>query len=146
MVTIRSARLSDASEIAAIHVASWNLEEKPTYDQRLELWFHLLGGGPRRTKAWVALDELGQLVGFGAAGSARVLKGQYDGELTAIYVAPEMQRKGIGRALFNKVLGWFEERGFHSAMAWVPEEGEAASFMAAMGALLAPERRAWQLA
>jgi L-amino acid N-acyltransferase YncA len=135
---IRHARLSDVPEIAQIHVDSWKaafgISQSPTYDQRLELWHHVLGGGPRRNQVWVALDDLGRLIGFASAGVARVLKARFDGEVTAIYVAPAFQGQGAGSALLTEVFGWFKSKEFRSAMAWVPKSGSAPDFFIRRGA------------
>jgi GNAT superfamily N-acetyltransferase len=139
---IRPARLSDVSGIAAVHVSAWEGSvETPSYERRLELWNHVLGGGPRRNQVWVALDGIGKIVGFTSAGAARVLKARFDGELTAIYVAPASQRQGVGRALARQVFEWFELKRFGSAMVWVPEDSGAQAFMARLGAELLRDRR-----
>ncbi len=140
---IRRASLSDSEEIARIHVASWSEPAlpKPTLDQRLELWHHLLGGGPRRIQTWVAIDALGEIQGFAGAGRSRTLTGRFGGELAFLYVAGEHQRRGVGNALFLRVKVQFAEQRFSTAMTWVPERTPAIAFFLALGAIEQPDRR-----
>ena len=145
---IRPARLSDVPEIARIHVDSWNsvLPPGPSLEQRLALWNHVLGGGPRRNHAWVALDGSAQIIGFASGGPARVLAARFDGELNAVYVAPGAQKQGVGRSLVHEVFVRFRERGFQSVMAWVPEAGPGRAFCESLGGELLPDRRAAEIA
>ncbi len=138
---VRPARLSDVPEIATIHVSGYRGPAGPSYDRRLELWHHVLGGGKRRTRVWVALDGLGQVIGFAGAGAARVLRERYDGELIALYVAPAAERRGAGRALVREAMRWFGEAGFASAMAWVPEGSDVSGFFTKLGAVAADATR-----
>lgn len=142
-IMIRAARLSDVPELARVHVDAWDMAgaPSPSIDRRLELWYHVLGGGARRSQVWVALDGLGGVVGFSSAGKARTLRARYDAELTAVYVAPPARRRGIGRALVEQAFGWFAARKLASAMAWVPEAGPARDFLAELGAIPTEDRR-----
>jgi hypothetical protein len=75
---LRAASLEDAPEIARLHVDAWEgAGERPRYESRLELWHHVLGGGARRSQVWVALDDMGEIVGFASAGRARVVSRKY---------------------------------------------------------------------
>ena len=111
-----------------------SLPASPSYDQRLELWHHLLGGGVRRNHIWVSLDSLGEITGFASAGHARVLREKYDGEVSALYVAPLWCRRGVGMSLLREVFAWFESQKFRSVIVWVPQGGDAIAYFARMGA------------
>ena len=137
---IRLACLSDAPELAKLHVEAAG-ETLPvfTIEQRLELWHHLLGGGPRRIQTWVALDSLGTLLGFVSGGKARVcppgLSDSDYGELSMIYVAPSVQKKGVGHVLFFKALECLAASGFPAAFARASKESAAFGFFIRMGGL-----------
>jgi ribosomal protein S18 acetylase RimI-like enzyme len=142
MLLIRNARLSDVPEIANLHCDAW-VESNPgqSLDVRLALWNHVLGGGPRRSQVWVAIDEAGSIVGFASAGAARVLKSQFQGEITTIYVSPKFQRRGVGRALVEKVWEWFRSQEYSTAMCWVPAVGKGQAFLQSLGAQVVQESR-----
>jgi ribosomal protein S18 acetylase RimI-like enzyme len=41
------------------------------------------------------------------------------GELYAIYILQEYQRKGIGKELINAIIGDFKQQGLNSMLVWV---------------------------
>jgi GNAT superfamily N-acetyltransferase len=51
------------------------------------------------------------IVGFADFGEAREDMDGYEGELYAIYLLPEFQRKGIGERLFNLGVGFLKGGG-----------------------------------
>jgi len=129
---IRDAKLADAPELADLHLRS---DPTPSVlSKRLELWNHLLGGGSRRLEVWVALGAAGELIGFIAAGGARLLAGQFDAEVTALYISPERCRQRVGSALLaHAVKNLQEHRKARTFMAWVAPESPAAAFLRAKG-------------
>jgi ribosomal protein S18 acetylase RimI-like enzyme len=60
-------------------------------------------------RAWVALDDLGAVIGFAVA---CVTDGE--GHLDELAVTPAHGRRGIGRALVDEVLDWSAARGLPS--------------------------------
>ena len=57
-------------------------------------------------RAWVAVDDLGAVIGFAMAW---VIDGE--GHLDELAVAPAHGRRGVGRALVDEVLAWTAARG-----------------------------------
>jgi ribosomal protein S18 acetylase RimI-like enzyme len=55
------------------------------------------------------------LVGYAIAGANR----EGDGELFAIYVAPEAQGRGVGRALWQRAIAHLRSLGFDDLALWV---------------------------
>src|SRR6478736_193236 len=105
---IRQGRIGDEAGIANVHVESW----KSTYkglvpdsfldslsaEKRKPLWKKQL----ESNSVFVA-EENGQIVGFASYGKERTNKHpSYTGELYAMYLLAEHQRKGIGKALLHK--------------------------------------------
>jgi L-amino acid N-acyltransferase YncA len=126
--TIRHATLADVDRIAAIHVDAWRATQKkwadPTQPERisvtdrLELWQGVIVAG-----TWPVLvaENADVLIGF-----AHVLPcrdpdrdPRVTGELSAIYLAPECQRRGYGSALLSQALADLSAQGFRSASLWV---------------------------
>jgi ribosomal protein S18 acetylase RimI-like enzyme len=60
-------------------------------------------------RAWVAVDDLGAVIGFAMAW---VIDGE--GHLDELAVTPAHGRRGVGRALVDEVLAWSAARGLPS--------------------------------
>jgi ribosomal protein S18 acetylase RimI-like enzyme len=60
-------------------------------------------------RAWVAVDDLGAVIGFAVAW---VLEGE--GHLDELAVTPAHGRRGVGRALVDAVLAWSDAQGLPS--------------------------------
>jgi ribosomal protein S18 acetylase RimI-like enzyme len=60
-------------------------------------------------RAWVAVDDLGAVIGFAVAW---VVDGE--GHLDELAVTPAHGRRGVGRALVDEVLAWSASRGLPS--------------------------------
>jgi len=131
--TIRPASLSDAPNLAAMHVASW-LETYPgllppsmltslSVDKRLAMWSQVISATPTSGSANVYISEIdGKIVGFGSCVSQRTqtLKDSgYDGEISAIYVLQACQRRALGRRLLHTMASDLSKRGFTAASLWV---------------------------
>jgi len=81
----------------------------------------LMGALPPHQFALVAEAD-GAVVGFCLGGRSRTPDDPYRGEVYAIYVRPEHQGRGIGRALLQAGARELVERGFRSMIIWVLRE------------------------
>ena len=91
---------------------------------REERWRqHLSDPDPRTRTVFVAEDE-GSVVGFASCGGSRDVAGE--GELYAIYVAPEAWGSGAGPALMAAALDTLRRNGFATAHLWVLEDNPRA--------------------
>ena len=139
-----------ARVIAQVHVSSW----RTTYqgivadetlaqldvDARAQQWLTRLTEPEPRTCTFVAINEANQLVGFATGGPIRSQELNADAELYAIYLYKESQQKGIGRALFCKVVCWLEHEGFSSVAVWVLELNPSRRFYEALGGEIVAEK------
>ena len=130
---IRSANLTDAPAIARVHVASW----RSTYRGLLsddfllslsetgyaERWKRVIT--ERTSKVYVAEDE-GELVGFSSGGRERAGETGYEGELYAIYVLDNAQRRGFGRELVRATVSGLRELGLGDMIIWVLRDNQPA--------------------
>lgn len=135
---VRAAVPEDAEAIAVVHVRAWQAAyahvfppEKLTgldVAARARQWQEGLESG------WKVLvtDDLS---GFAGVGPSRDVDGE--GELYAIYVAPEHWGTGRGRALMDAALAALREDGFEEATLWVLEDNPRARrfYQAAVWAL-----------
>lgn len=118
---------SDAKQIAAVHIASWqaiyrghlsdHLLDNLSLSQRKKEWQGYLEVG---TIAWVIESE-NKIVGFASIcptrdhddDSKRVV------EISAIYLLPQFWRKGLGKKLCKTVFNAVIEKGFKEVTVWV---------------------------
>jgi L-amino acid N-acyltransferase YncA len=139
MSGIRVAAVQDAGAIARVHVESW----RTTYAGIVpEAYLASLDVGQRAAawREWLGLDvdvfvaEVdGEVVGFVGGGAIREPVEGFDGELFAIYLLREAQRRGIGMALLRRLAESFRERGFGSMVAWVLEDNSSGGFYSRSG-------------
>ena len=118
-ITFREATASDSLEVAKAHVRSWRESfarivpqaflDKMSIDQRAEAFEKRFSDDSH--KMYVAEVPGQGIVGFADFGEPRERIGNYEGELYAIYLLPEFQRKGIGGRLFRLGVGFFISRG-----------------------------------
>ena len=68
----------------------------------------------------------GEIVGFAGGGPEREGDRTYRGELYAVYLRQEHQRRGTGRLLASAVARGLLSAGFDSMLLWVLEDNRAA--------------------
>lgn len=145
---IRQAGPADATEIARVHVLSWQSSYVDLIDAEyvrgLQVgesesnWLRRLS----EAEDIVLVAEVdGKIVGFVHGGKQREEGSKSEAELRAIYLLNEFQRKGIGSELFREFKAKLPAAGFHSLNVWVLEKNQAArDFYLAMGGKLSHER------
>lgn len=92
------------------------------------------------SKAYVAESNGGVITGFVVAGSAREEVEGYDGEGYAIYISPEHQGKGCGRALMSAAARHLSAASFVSMMLWVLSDNPACRFYQRLGGVQVAEK------
>jgi L-amino acid N-acyltransferase YncA len=142
-VTIRHAAITDAAEIARIHVETW----RTTYPgivpaailasldqaEREQSWRERIAEG--NFPILLAVDD-GQVIGFAAGGSLREPVDDYDAELYAIYVLKTERSCGAGRALCRAVASELWSTGLRRILVWVLAANPAVSFYEHLGGTL----------
>jgi ribosomal protein S18 acetylase RimI-like enzyme len=141
MLFVRPATRKDAGEIARIDVETW----RDTYPGVLSAKV-LLGLSPAR----LAADWQAQLahrpddtrvaewtgvgvVGFGNCGPARQTVEGLAGEVHTLYVTPDFQGRGVGRAVLMALFRRLVASGHASAVIWVLRDNPARFFYERMG-------------
>ena len=142
-IRILPAAVEDAAAIAEVHVASSRSTysgilppetlERFSVAERTARWTKWLSDGEAGWSCFVAIDDSSNMVGFVCGGRARSESLQADGELYAIYLRAEAQRRGIGRALARRMAEALQSAGFRSMGLWVLEANPACRFYEAMG-------------
>ncbi|HZH29438.1 MAG TPA: GNAT family N-acetyltransferase [Pyrinomonadaceae bacterium] len=118
-ISFREATVSDCPSVARVHVQSWKESfagivpqiflDKMSVEQRARAFE--AGFSADSYKMYVAEAAGRGVVGFADFGEPRELVDKYEGELYAIYLVSEFQRKGIGERLFNLGVDFFIGRG-----------------------------------
>jgi GNAT superfamily N-acetyltransferase len=147
---LRAATLQDTEALARVHVQAWHetyrglvpdtLLAGLSVERRVVAWSEMIGAGALAPATFVAVRD-STIVGFGSAAPARDSLLATDGEVTAIYLLEEHKRRGIGRALFGKLMAALRERGCISAGLWVLDTNVIARrFYEAMGGREGPSK------
>ena len=138
MVELRDATEADAHAIADVLVQSWRAAYRGllpddvlaglSVAERAQFWSGALTARPPRTRMIVATTA-GDVVGFAAAGPPLVDADRSDptlGDLYALYLAPDVWRRGIGTQLHAAALDRLRSCGFTHAGLWVLHTNERA--------------------
>ncbi|GEO27808.1 acetyltransferase [Alicyclobacillus acidoterrestris] len=144
--TIREAVPDDAAGVAKVHVDSWRTTYREivndeflaslSYEKSEERWRNRLANNPVEYAMFVAVNDEGQIVGFADGGRERSGDPSYDGELYAIYLLKEHQRKGIGKLLFHHVVSHLASNHFHAMLIWVLNDNPSRYFYESVGGQL----------
>ena len=133
---IREAVPTDASAMARAHIRSTrttyegimpvNYLANLSLQDRTTAWVHILTADQPSSTNLVAKTDGGELVGFIGGGPEREGSNTYLGELYAIYLVEEHQRKGVGRCLVSTFTRRMVSKGFRSMLVWVLEDNHPA--------------------
>jgi L-amino acid N-acyltransferase YncA len=128
-VTIRAATESDLTAIAAIygHEARTGIATFDTEPRSIDRWRdHLESTAPGDHLMVATDDEV--IVGYAHAAAYRPKPCYARTRETSIYLAPEAQGQGLGRQLYDDLLGWLVADGIRTAVAAValPNPGSLA--------------------
>jgi ribosomal protein S18 acetylase RimI-like enzyme len=145
---IRSARLTDAQAIAAVHVSVSrttyaNLLPADTFDQfpverRAKQWHRTIEmPDSADTAVFVAEDADKAIVGFGCCSRQRseelAAKG-FNGEFQSIYILPSAQGRGVGRIIMAEMARYLSSLSISGGSCWTLRDNEGARrFYEALG-------------
>jgi len=139
-IKIRAARTGDARRIARLDVETWRAAYAGILAtpflvglsaQRREVgWSAVIEREPRDVR--VAVDEDGNILGFGSCGRNRE-GAEFGGEVFTLYVAPDWQNRGIGRLLLLALFERLVAQGCNSAIIWVLRDNPGRFFYQRLG-------------
>lgn len=127
---VREARLGDEGSIAEVHVRTWQAAYRGqvpdeflaslSVERRTDAWQTIIAHSEAPARTVFVLEDIGRVVGFaGVAPSRDDEAGEEIGELTAIYVLPELWGAGGGQLLMEHALGSLRQAGFSQVTLWV---------------------------
>jgi len=147
---IRPATPADATAIAQVRVDAWRTTYRgiipETYlaamkvEDSAAMWLRVLSADSDAACVFVA-DDAGIVRGFASGNRLAPPKLGLDAELSAIYLARDCQRSGIGTRLTAAVAGTLRSRGATGLLTWVIAANRAArTFYEHLGAALILEQ------
>ena len=114
-IVFRDAVAGDIAALAELHVTTWNATYNttrgPKIATRTSQWNQVFAKENRRDFVLVLEDRNGRLIGFT---SGRPHEGEFEGELSKIYLRWEYHGLGLGRRMMEETARRFIERGIHS--------------------------------
>jgi GNAT superfamily N-acetyltransferase len=114
-IVFRDAVAGDIPALAELHVTTWNATYNttrgPTIATRTWQWNEAFGKTNRRDFVLVLEDPNGRLIGFTWG---KPHEGEFDGELSKIYLRWEYHGLGLGRRMMAETARRFDERGIRS--------------------------------
>jgi L-amino acid N-acyltransferase YncA len=141
-MNIKRAGINDARGIAKVQVDSWKTTYRDIvpedylirmdYKSREQKWKDIISNGGT---VFVAENSAGQIVGFSSCGPQRDNKySQYRGELYAIYILKDYQRRGLGKLLVTPLIDEFLQQGIFTMTVIVLKDNNFRLFYEALGA------------
>ena len=128
-LTLREAQPADAEAVARIY--AWHVlngfgtfeEEPPPPPVMAER----IGAVAGRGLPWLLAEDDGRLLGYAYAAPYRDRSGYRFTVEDSVYVAPDAQRRGAGRALLRSVIERCRALGLRRMLAAIGDSGNAAS-------------------
>jgi len=128
-LSIRPANFADIPAITRIYdhavqhgTASFELTPPDEAEMERRMTALLDGGFP-----YLTAENGGELLGYAYAGHYRTRPAYRFSVEDSIYVAPQAQRRGVGRALLDRLIVESESRGFRQMLAVIGDSANAAS-------------------
>jgi ribosomal protein S18 acetylase RimI-like enzyme len=151
-IRIRTARSGEGAAIAAVYIDAWRaayagilpdsvlVRMSPAQQQRV--WTHQIHS---LDTVLVAVHPRHGVVGVASGGRCRDRRFADGGEIFTLYVAPDHQGQGCGKALLQEMQGALRDAGHEFAVLWVLADNHARFFYEAMGGIRTAERheRLW---
>lgn len=149
---IRKAKFSDSEQIALIHINCWrtsyrNIVPDEVLDKKLSL--------ERSMKNWentlkhysdliflVVENDSGKVIGFCSGGKNREIEKtpQFAGELMAIYILKQYQKKGIGRKLVREFVNELLKKDIDNMIIWALQKSKYKKFYEKLGGQYVDEK------
>lgn len=142
---VRAAGEDDVEAIGEVHVRSWQHAYRGhvpddylaglSVAQRIDAWRSILASCDPPASGMLVLEAAHRVVGFAHYSRSRDPDASADtGEVTSMYLAPEVWRRGGGRLLMDAVTAALPRGRYREATLWVLDSNVSAkAFYAAMG-------------
>ena len=152
MLNVREVQDKDIIDIAQISIDVWRTTYKGlipdsylnnlSLDKRKRLATDVLEDNEMNRFMYVLENGSGKVIGFARANIETNQEGENIGELGAIYILKDYQRRGLGKLLVKNVFKKFLNLKIDRVKVWVLEGNPSIGFYEAMGAVLSNQRLA----
>lgn len=133
-IVLRDAVAADIPALAELHVTTWNATyhttRGPSVATRTRQWEQVFGREHRRDFVLALQDRNGRLIGFTWG---RPHDGEFEGELSKIYLRWEYHGLGLGRRMMAETARRFLERDIHSFILFAEISNPTLGFYDRMG-------------
>lgn len=133
-IIFRDAVAAEIPALAELHVTTWNATYNttrgPTIATRTWQWQQVFAKEERRDFVLVLENQNGQLIGFTWG---KPYEGEFEGELSKIYLRWEYHGLGLGRRMMAETARRFLERGIHSFILFAELSNPTLGFYDRMG-------------
>lgn len=133
-IVFRDAVAADIPALAELHVTTWNAtyntSRGPTVATRTWQWTEVFSKENRRDFVLVLEDRMGRLIGFTWG---KPHNGEFDGELSKIYLRWEYHGLGLGRRMMAQTARRFADRGMNSFILFAELSNPTLGFYDRMG-------------
>ncbi|MBS0247471.1 MAG: N-acetyltransferase [Proteobacteria bacterium] len=128
-LSIRPTTPADIPAIAriyahAVRTGTATFELEPPDEAEMLRRYEKLRGGPF---PYIVAEIDGQVVGYAYAGPFRERPAYRFTVEDSIYIAPDMQKRGVGKALMKELIKLSEQAGFRQMMAVIGDSAQAGS-------------------
>jgi len=148
-VRVRRAAFDDAAAIGHVHIESWRAAYRGILAaeyldgmsdvRHAAMWSDVLNKQAPNRATFVAEADGEGIVGFADCGPERSGIAR-TGEITAIYVLPAWQRRGLGRGLVASAARHLAAHEFEQLVIWALRDNPWRAFYGAIGGRVASER------
>jgi ribosomal protein S18 acetylase RimI-like enzyme len=133
-IVLRDATARDIPALAELHVTTWNAtyntSRGPSVATRQAQWEQVFAKPSRRDFVLVLQNATGRLIGFTWG---RPHEGEFEGELSKIYLRWEYHGLGLGRRMLVETARRFAERGIRSFILFAEASNPTIGFYDRMG-------------
>jgi ribosomal protein S18 acetylase RimI-like enzyme len=133
-ISVRDAVPTDVPALAELHVTTWNATyhttRGPTIETRTRQWQQVFAATDRRDFVLVLEDRHQRLIGFTWG---KPHEGEFDGELSKIYLRWEYHRLGLGRRMLSETAKRFLARDMRSCILFADLANPTLAFYDRMG-------------
>ncbi|WP_253907683.1 GNAT family N-acetyltransferase [Bacillus sp. WMMC1349] len=106
---------------------------RPSVKHQAELWRTSLRDSQHQDIVYVAEETDGKMIGFASGGPNRDHLSKYKGEVSALYLLLQYQRKGIGSRLMKAIVEELVKKNIKSLMVWVLAGNPSINFYEKLG-------------
>jgi GNAT superfamily N-acetyltransferase len=145
---VRKAIPGDEMAIGRIHVEGWQFSYRDIYSdeflaamsvqEKIDMWRGLIRDNPEERSIFVC-ESNGKVAGFLSVCPFRMENAKPDqGEISAVYVDPALQGKGVGAALVKHALDWYHARPIKEVFVQTLDKSKYKHFYPKQGGVAQP--------